>query len=72
MKMLLLLALALAQLAAASHSSTSGTHSAPVAPPPHLKIMGFYGMGPYNLELMTKGKDGGGTLRTPWVTHMME
>eukprot|EP01043_Picozoa_sp_COSAG02_P061026 COSAG02_NODE_8109_length_2706_cov_1.925201_1_plen_367_part_00 len=70
--MLLLLALALAQLVATSHSSVSDAHSAPVSPPPHLKIMGFYGMGPYNLELMTKGKDGGGTLRTPWVTHMME
>lgn len=39
---------------------------------PHLEIMAFYGMGPYNLEQMTKGQDGGGASKTPWVTHMIE
>ena len=38
----------------------------------HLEIMAFYGMGPYNLEQMTKGFDGGGASKAPWVTHMIE
>ena len=38
----------------------------------HLQIMMYYGMGEFNLEQMTKGKEGGDAGRVPWVTHMLE
>ena len=37
---------------------------------PHLEINMIYGMGSYGLGQMTLGKQGGGTSKTPWVTHL--